>query len=113
MNPCQRLVGSFLNCYFCIYSLLIVPINFYNTFFTHPSLPVHLEEERDHIVTFRKYMAIMFVAFTVGLLFELLFDFKQFEWWTFSFIQLICVVFLILSSFNVNHRLLIILNFIM
>lgn len=90
-----------------------MPLNFYNNFFVNPTLPDQLEEERAHIVTFRKYMAIMFVAFSIGLILEFTFDFKQFEWWTFAFVQLISVTFLILSALNFKHRLLIILNFIM
>ena len=90
-----------------------MPFNFFPSFFTSPALPHYLEAERAHIITFRRYMAIMFLAFSIGLVIEITIDFKQFAWWTFALIQFICVLFLVLSAINVKHRLLIILNFIM
>jgi signal transduction histidine kinase len=46
------------------------------------------------------------------LLYELTVDFKQFEWWTFSNVQLCCVLFFTLSILNVPHQYVLALNVI-
>ncbi len=80
--------------------------------FTEPELPPRLEAERNRIVIFRRYLAIFFGIFSLGLLLELLIDFKASDIWTFITVQAICIFFFSLSVLNVTHRYVITLNII-
>lgn len=54
----------------------------------------------------------MFVIFTLGLLLELIVDFKSSSVWSFIVIQFICLFFFLLSVLNVQHRYVLTLNFL-
>lgn len=52
----------------------------------------------------------MFAIFTLGLLFELIFDFKAFSVWSFLIVQFSSILFLLLSILKVPHRYVLTLN---
>jgi signal transduction histidine kinase len=78
--------------------------------FNNPKLPSQFEEDRQQIIIFRRYLAIMFGLFTLGLLCELIIDFKIFEAWSFLVVQVSCLFFFLLSVLHVPHRFVITLN---
>src|SRR6267154_5003186 len=90
----------------------MLSIQGFKRYFTDPILPIHFEEDRSRIIIFRKYLAIMFVIFTLGLITELTLDFKLFEWWTFATVQFECALFFTLSILNVRHGFVLGLNVI-
>src|SRR5690242_4986831 len=81
-------------------------------YFTDPILPAHHEHERQRILVFRKYLAILFSLYVVGLILELTFDFKSFTWLTFVSILISAVFFMILSLVNIPHRFILTLYFL-
>ncbi|MEO7989559.1 MAG: histidine kinase dimerization/phospho-acceptor domain-containing protein [Chryseolinea sp.] len=80
-------------------------------YFVDPILPTHHEAERQRIIIFRKYLALIFALYVFGLVLELTFDFKSFTWFSFVSILVVDLFFMGLSLTNVPHRYLLTLYF--
>lgn len=80
-------------------------------YFVDPILPAHQEAERQRIIVFRKYLALLFGLYLFGLILELTFDFKSFAWFSFVSILIMNLFFMGLSRANVPHRYLLTLYF--
>jgi len=76
----------------------------FTRFFVDPVLPQHLEAERQRIIIFRNYLAIIFTLYVLGLILELIFDFKSFNWFTFASIMMSSSFFMMLSLINIPHK---------
>ena len=84
----------------------------FHSIFTNPSLPIRLEPERPRIIVFRRFMVLIFLVFTVGLVLHLIFGFRNFSVWTFITAQLLTLLFLVFSMLDVKHGYLLTVYFI-